>query len=228
MKRSQINSAIQHAMKQLSENSIHLPMFGYWTKEDWLKKKISAKRIQSTMLGWDVTDFGSGDFQRVGAVLFTARNGDVHHDNVGTPYAEKYIMLSHEQEQAIPMHFHKNKTEDIINRGGGTMGIQVFHALEDGSLDTKSPVMVWMDGVSREVAPGVEMIINRGDSITLTPYIYHKFYAKKERGYLICGEVSSINDDKNDNVFLEIAERFCSVIEDEEMQYVLVNEYERI
>ena len=43
--------------------------------------------------------------------------------------------------------------------------------------------------------------MKNGNSITLTPYIYHEFYAKD--GAVIVGEVSSINDDSKDNHFVE-------------------------
>ena len=62
MKRSQINAAIAKAKKRLEEFKISLPMFGYWTPEDVLENKSKMSRIKERMLGWDVTDFGTGDF----------------------------------------------------------------------------------------------------------------------------------------------------------------------
>ena len=68
--------------------------------------------IRRTMLGWDITDFSSGDFERVGAVLFTLRNGDAYDPAIGTPYAEKIIVV--QNGQILPLHKHMKKTEDIL------------------------------------------------------------------------------------------------------------------
>ena len=75
MKRSEINQAIHTAMERLHEYKITLPCFGYWTVEDWKQKADITGRIRERMLGWDVTDFGSGDFYKVGLFLLTIRNG---------------------------------------------------------------------------------------------------------------------------------------------------------
>jgi len=191
VKRSQINSAIQKAIKLLDENNVALPMFGHWTKNVWEKNTLDTTVICETMLGWDVTDFGSGDFEKVGAVLFTARNGDAHNNTIGTPYAEKYIILNDLKEQEIPFHFHKNKIEDIINRGGGLLMIELYNSFSDGSIDTESNILVNLDGVKKIFKAGSIIEITRGNSITLTPGLYHKFYAKKGFGALILPNFSN-------------------------------------
>ena len=63
------------------------------------------------------------------------------------------------------------------------------------------------------------------NSATLTPYIYHRFFASGSD--VIIGEVSSINDDNKDNIFLNPAERFSEVIEDERAEHILVTEYDK-
>jgi len=175
------------------------------------------------MLGWDVTDFGSDDFAHVGATLFTVRNGDVKHPGVGTPYAEKYIILKSGEGQEIPMHYHENKTEDIINRAGGQLMIQVYNSTPDKQLDTETPVELWLDGVKHSFKPGEVICVTTGNSVTLTPYVFHRFYA--EGGDVVIGEVSSINDDNTDNVFLAPSERFIGIDEDEAPTHLLCNEY---
>jgi D-lyxose ketol-isomerase len=35
----------------------------------------AASKVINNMLGWDITDFGSGNFYRRGLFLFTLRNG---------------------------------------------------------------------------------------------------------------------------------------------------------
>ena len=82
-----------------------------------------------------------------------------------------------------------------------------------------------MDGVKQIFKPGEKIEVAPGNSITLEPFNYHKFYAKSGEGVLIVGEVSKVNDDTCDNVFLVKSERFCGVEEDEPKKYILVNEY---
>ena|SRR5690554_1431468 len=44
------------------------------------------------MLGWDITDFGSGEFYKRGLFLFTLRNGKYKVDK--KPYAEKIMIVA--------------------------------------------------------------------------------------------------------------------------------------
>lgn len=223
MKRSQIDSSIEGAIRLLAENNITLPFFGYLTAGEW--KKAAAEtdmtNVREMMLGWDVTDFGSGDFDRCGCVLFTARNGNLN--GAGTPYAEKYLVFNG-RGQEIPLHYHMTKTEDIINRAGGLLCVTVYNSKPDAALDTESDVEYYSDGVKHTVKAGSTIEIPRGCSITLTPYMFHSIHAKIGLGALIAGEVSRVNDDRIDNVFAEKTDRFCGIDEDEEARYLLVNE----
>ncbi|MGI6160720.1 MAG: D-lyxose/D-mannose family sugar isomerase [Christensenellales bacterium] len=221
MKRSKINSMLKWAKDLLNKNHFKLPGFAYWSMEEWKAAADSIGRIKQTMLGWDITDFGSGDFEKTGAVLFTLRNGDINNHGCGTPYAEKVILMK--EGQTLPLHYHYSKTEDIINRGGGLLVIKLYGSLPDGGVDQKSHISVYMDGIKRTVAAGEKVVITRGNSITLTPHIYHQFAA--ENGDLIVGEVSSINDDSKDNHFADTATRFSSITEDEPILHPLCNEY---
>lgn len=223
MKRSEINKAIKIALDALENNNFVLPPFGYWTPEDWKQAGSSCNRIRSNGLGWDITDFGSGDFSHIGAVLFTLRNGNVKDPGNGTPYAEKVIIMA--PGQCLPMHFHWVKTEDIINRGGGTLVIQLYNALDDDSIDTNSEVKVYCDGCLRIVSPGGKIVLQPGQSITLTPRMFHKFWADEDGGVLVCGEVSTINDDVVDNRFVETVSRFAEIVEDDAPIRLLCNEY---
>jgi D-lyxose ketol-isomerase len=228
MKRSEINQAIRSSKDLLEKNNFRLPPFAYWTMDEWKQNKGRTATIFHVMQGWDITDFGSGKFREIGAVLFTIRNGDVNNKGIGTPYAEKIIILQHEKEQKIPMHCHRIKTEDIINRGGGVLSIQLFGSDPDGKMDTSTNVEVLMDGIRHYFKPGETIDIQHGSSITLTPFLYHAFWAKKGTGDLVVGEVSSINDDKTDNVFTEPAERFAAIDEDEAILHPLVNDYNKL
>lgn len=228
MKRSEINNAIRRAKARMAEFNISLPSFGYWTTEQWRKNKDKISLIEKGMLGWDVTDFGSDDFAHTGAVLFTVRNGDKDDKEFKRPYAEKYIVLDDKTEQEIPFHYHISKTEDIINRAGGVLVIQMYHEAKDGGIDTEKPVDVYMDSIKYTFKPGENIEIMPGNSITVEPYVYHRFTAKKDAGLLIVGEVSRVNDDNTDNIFLKKSERFIGIEEDEEKLHPLCNEYEEI
>lgn len=224
MKRSQINSYIKKAEDRFNEFKITLPWFAYLKPEDWQNVEGDISAIKSGMLGWDVTDFCSGDFHTTGAVLFTVRNGDNSDKEMKRPYCEKYIVLD-ECDQEIPLHYHLDKTEDIINRAGGILIIELYHRTSDDKLDLETPVTVFMDGVYKTFKPGEQIEVMPGNSITLEPYVFHRFIAKKGAGTLIVGEVSKVNDDNNDNVFYNPLGRFSEIEEDEKPIHLLVNEY---
>jgi len=228
MKRSQINGAIEHAINMLEKENLKLPQFAYWDVNEWKTHKNELDNIKKIMLGWDVTDFGLGDFEKKGAVLFTIRNGHWEDTNAGTPYAEKLIFLKDKHPQEITYHFHRAKTEDIINRGGGILELQLYNSHPDDSLDDESDIYVKMDGFIRKLPAGSIIEIEKGGSITLQPGLYHRFCPKKGHGDLIIGEVSSINDDTKDNIFLSPSDRFVDIIEDEPIAYLLCNEYQKL
>lgn len=222
MKRSFIDAAIDCAMRMLEENHLKLPPFAYWSPDEFLARGDALSNLRKVMLGWDVTDFGSGDFERTGAVLFTIRNGHPEDKAAGTPYAEKLLFMLCGQE--IPYHYHTVKTEDIIVRGAGVLAIQLYNSAPDGSLDKQSNVVVRMDGIEHTFDAGSVIEFEKGASITLTPGLYHRFYAKKGIGGLVAGEVSSINDDRTDNYFLKTGERFNRIEEDAPARHRLCNE----
>ena len=225
MKRSEINAAILWAEELAAAHGITLPRFARYPADPAFFAAPERASLIKTSLGWDVTDFGSGDFSHVGAVLFTLRNGSVHEASVGTPYAEKYIFLRDGCCQEIPMHYHITKTEDIINRAGGIFCCQVAARGEDGAPDLTRPVRLYRDGELYEAAPGEIIEIAVGDSITLEPFVYHRFFAKPGCGDLLIGEVSRINDDATDNVFAVPRNYFRPIEEDAPRYRLLGCEY---
>ena len=78
MKRSEINDAVEWAIRLLERNKFRLPRFAYWDLDTWKDNNKETGVIQKVMLGWDITDFGQGRFSELGAVLFTIRNGDIN------------------------------------------------------------------------------------------------------------------------------------------------------
>lgn len=102
--------------------------------------------------------------------------------------------------QVTPMHYHWKKMEDIINRGGGTLVIRLYRRDEQTDLlDEKSTIQVAVDGKQITVNAGGLVKLKPGQSICLTPFLYHSFWA--EDGVVLAGEVSMANDDLTDNRF---------------------------
>ena len=221
MKRSEINKLQQEAIKFFKEQKFYLPSWMYWTKEDWVKNHKKASEIIENRLGWDLTDFGMNDFYDKGLILITLRNGKIGAKE-GKTYAEKIMIVR--EKQITPWHFHWNKMEDIINRGGGNLVIELCNASQNEEL-ANTPISVQIDGITRFVEPRGIVVLQPGESITLPPYLYHKFYGEESKGQVLVGEVSQVNDDEKDNRFLDHVGRFPKIEEDEEPLYYLCNEY---
>lgn len=202
--------------------SFSLPPFCHWTPEDWKHKSHEYDEIRDNMLGWDITDFGLGNFDKVGFGLITIRNGNQHDPKYRKVYAEKLLMLR--DNQTAPFHFHWKKSEDIINRGGGTLVITMYESNPDGSLSDRD-VLVNSDGRSYYVKAGSDIVLKPGESVTLWPYQYHHFSVVPGTGTVLIGEVSMCNDDNTDNRFLEPVGRFPVIEEDEPPYRLLCNEY---
>jgi hypothetical protein len=134
--------------------------------------------------------------------------------------------MAADEEQETPMHFHWNKSEDIINRGGGNLVMELYKATDDDGLSDE-PVKVSIDGVLTTVKAGKPLILVPGQSICLRSRVYHRFYGEKGKGRVLIGEVSMVNDDANDNRFLEEIGRFPDIIEDVEPLHLLVNDYQK-
>lgn len=222
MKRSELNNIMRDAVAFLESNKMLLPPFAYWGRKDWAGKSAEYREIVDCMLGWDITDFGSRDYRQVGLLMFTLRNGHYSKSEYTKPYAEKLLITL--EEQVTPFHFHWKKMEDIINRGGGNLLVQVYNSTTDGEFAT-TPVRVSKDGRNFEVAAGSILRVEPGESITLPSGQYHKFWGEKGKGTVLLGEVSKVNDDTVDNRFKEKVGRFPMIEEDAEPLYLLGNEY---
>ncbi len=72
----------------------------------------------------------------------------------GMVYAEK--LLISRQDQLSPMHTHIIKSEDIINRGGATLIIELFGSDADGSCSSDKGGMVLCDGSGTPLWAGRE------------------------------------------------------------------------
>lgn len=224
MKRSEINKALKDLENMIKEYRYFLPKFADFTPEEWQTKGHEFDEIRDNMLGWDITDFGQGDFDHVGFSLFTVRNGNVKMpEKYKKPYAEKFLYLK-EGQRALN-HFHWYKMEDIINRGGGDLLIRVYNSLPDEAIDYEGDVTIHVDGEEKVVPAGTQVLLTPGMSLTITQYMYHDFNVVPGTGDVLIGEVSQCNDDNNDNRFNPPAGRFPEIEEDEEPYRLLCNEY---
>lgn len=221
MRRSEINRIIREAKEFLASHQFRLPPWAFWRPADWKGKGDACREITERMLGWDITDFGSGRFEDFGLFLFTLRNGDPGASD-GKNYAEKIMIVGENQE--TPYHFHWFKVEDIINRGGGNLVLQIHGSTEDEGL-SRDPATVSIDGIRRVLDPCEQVILKPGESICLETGVYHRFHGEPGGGRVLVGEVSKSNDDRTDNRFLEPTGRFPDIEEDEEPLHLLVNDY---
>lgn len=224
MKRSEINAILKEMEAFIQQYRFALPPFCHFTPEEWKGKGRDYDEVRDNMLGWDITDYGLGDFNKVGFSLITLRNGNLAMQDIyKKPYAEKLLYLR--EGQYSPMHFHWYKMEDIINRGGGNALIRVYNSTPEEELDQVSEVRVYMDGRAFTVPAGTQVRLRPGESIAIQPYLYHDFEVEQGTGPVLLGEVSQCNDDNIDNRFHEKIGRFPAIEEDEPPYRLLCNEY---
>ncbi len=225
MERSKVNEILLEGDRFIRSFGYVMPPFAYWSPEE-MKRRVSddSSLIKQSRLGWDITDYGQGKFDELGLFLFTVRNGSVDDLKAGKGmlYAEK-IMISREN-QISPMHTHALKAEDIINRGGGKLVIELFSSTPDGQIDREAPVEVLTDGTMRKLKAGDKLSLSPGESVTLLPGQWHAFWG--EGGDVLIGEVSTVNDDLTDNIFAEPVGRFSTIVEDTDPVHLLVADYD--
>lgn len=172
MKRSELNQIIDEAVGFCREMRFLLPPFAHWSLEDWKSKGEEFQEIMDNQMGWDITDFGSGDFQKIGLLIFVLRN-----------------------------------------------------AISESERDEETPVTVSMDGRTFEVAAGEPFRVRPGESITLMPEQFHKFWAETGTGKVLLGEVSTVADEAADNNFPEYGGRLPAIAEDVPPGYLIFNDY---
>jgi D-lyxose ketol-isomerase len=158
---------------------------------------------------WDVTDFGMGDFPQYGLVLINLAEEP--------EYCEKLMYAGIGQQ--TPAHLHGVKKEDIICRQG-LLCVQVWQGLP-GQSD--APAEVKINGQLQQLPAGTLVRLNAGERITLSPGTGHAFWPESDS--CIIGEVSTANDDLNDNFFADPrVGRFSAIEEDEPPLVKLVQE----
>ena len=150
---------------------------------------------------WDVTDFGLGDWTRHGLVLVNLANE--------AEYCEKLMYA--QAGMTTPCHCHHRKKEDIICRCG-EVSVRAWPGLPVECDGRPFPLVV--NGEMREVTAGEPIRLQAGERVTLPPRVYHECVPLSPE--CILGEVSTANDDRRDNFFLDPnVGRFPQVVEDE-------------
>ena len=222
MKRSEINQIMVQADHFIRSFGFVLPPFAYWTP-DQFRANVAGSRIAEAGMGWDITDFGQGRFATLGLFLFTLRNGklaDLQRGG-GMCYAEKLLIAR--QDQVTPTHTHVIKAEDIINRGGATLAIGLCGSDAKGRCDGDAGGTIFCDGAPRPYRGGEVIRLAPGQSVTLMPGDWHAFWG--DGGDVLVGEVSTVNDDRTDNVFRDPVGRFAEIVEDAPPWHLLVSDY---
>lgn len=153
---------------------------------------------------WDVTDFGLGDFEKYGLICINLTEQP--------EYCEKIMFLN--KKQIVPTHYHASKKEDIICRWG-KLAIKL-----EGDEDI---IRLQVNGEETDIPTDKPFILSSGERITLERGVKHAFWAESE--YAIVGEVSTANDDENDNFFDNPdIKRFTEIEEDEPALVELVSD----
>ena len=150
---------------------------------------------------WDVTDFGLGNFERNGLVLVNLCEE--------VEYCEKLMYAR--KGMTTPAHAHKKKKEDIICRTG-LLAIQVWLGRPDEAPNAEFDIQVNNEKI--KIKSGEFVRLSSGERVTLVPGVYHEFFPETEE--CIIGEVSTANDDLNDNFFIDPdIGRYSQIDEDE-------------
>ncbi len=155
MKRSEINAIMRRADEFIRQQNFRLPPFAYWTPEEWKHKGPEVREIVQNKLGWDITDFGKGDFPHSRSLPFHHpqwKSRELENDARQAVRRERSCWL--EEGQVTPFHFHWSKMEDIINRGGGKLLIKLYNSTPDEDLDDQSEVVVSIDSTQHKLPAG--------------------------------------------------------------------------
>jgi len=159
---------------------------------------------------WDVTDFGLGDARRYGLVLINLAEEP--------EYCEKLMYAR--QGMETPAHTHHKKKEDIICRSG-----ELAITLWSGPVtsDPGGLVSLKVNGKPVSLPSGQTLRLGAGERVTLVPGVYHAFVPVSE--HCVIGEVSTANDDANDNIFVDSQiGRYPGIEEDEIPRVRLVSD----
>lgn len=162
---------------------------------------------------WDITDYALGDFDRAGLTLINLAEEK--------EYCEKLMYAR--RGQVTPCHAHRRKKEDVICRNGA-LQLKLWGERPEGDGARKA-AEIKLNGEPKTVPAGEALVLQSGERVTLPPGVWHEFEPVSDE--CIIGEVSTANDDENDNFFVdERVGRFPEIEEDEAAQVRLLSERE--
>ena len=64
MKRSEVNAALRELEAMCEKYHCYLPPFCHFTPQQWQEIGHEYDEVRDCMLGWDITDYGLGNFDR--------------------------------------------------------------------------------------------------------------------------------------------------------------------
>lgn len=177
--------------------------------------------MRAAGFGWNIVEFEAGAFFKSGIAVFTLRMGDYHGlpRGEGRLYGEKAFVLF--EGQSVPHHYHRVKTEDLINRGGGILGVNLVKVDAEGR-PRPDDVTLERNGMMVTVPANTTLHLEPGESIVLVPGVAHAFLGVSE---VLCGEISLANDDATDNYFLQPLPTPSPIIEDVPARHVVLADY---
>jgi len=176
LNRARVEASIAIAKVIFRHFRVALPTFAQWTTADWDRAGPEYEEARDCALGWDVTDFGSNDFAHIGRTLFTLRNGHIRDPRYPKGYAEKLILDP--EGQRAPAHFYRTKREDIINRGGGNICVQLTRT-DAEDRPAKGNLEMVVDGCRRTIASGETVRLTPGESLCIPPRTIHQFWGRR-------------------------------------------------
>ena len=190
-------------MKRSEINAAHRAALACFQRHHWILPPAPR---------WDITDFGLRDFPRCGLTLI----------NLATEpeYCEKLMYAR--RGQTTPCHTHAQKKEDIICRAG-ELTLKLWPKKPGTATPLPATLTVPVNGEPVSVRTGEPFVLAAGSRVTLVPGIWHEFYPTSDE--CIIGEVSTANDDRTDNFFLNPdVGRFPGIEEDEPARIRLISE----
>ena len=131
MKRSRVNEIIREADAFIRSFGYVMPPFAYWTPDELQGAPAAPASSTPGSAGTSPTTARATSTSSACSCSPCATAAPpISPRGSGMLYAEK-IMISR-KDQLSPMHRHDVKAEDIINRGGGTLVLELFSRDADG------------------------------------------------------------------------------------------------
>jgi len=234
MKRSEIDSAIERAIKNAKNFGVALPAWVEWPSQQF---EANADGIRHQKLGWKVVDFGVGDFEHCGLVILAlcssllddageplakpVRVGD--YDYPVTSFSRKYLFV--QAGQTEPHHFHRQKArKEVSVIAGAPVRFELAWAENDTTLSSLD-VNVAVDGIWHSLPAGGTVTISPGETITLPGNLSHIISVAEGGPDTIMMETSTANNDRSDNIFPFMTPTSKPVIEDAKARYQLLDEH---